>query len=290
MRKQLVAIQSVLRKSASSCKANKLWVGIHQAYGFGTIASGMLSFTPHELDSLRQRIIQELGLDLLHDSLEGDRLDYAEKGLDEKLSGISVFGDGLVMAREKMLPIKLIGGACTTPVGSSVVVDEPQLVASDIERLVVIENGRLFKRWQDIKLPESCAGAHLVYRGHGNNVKYLKTLMSRLPESTSVMYFPDFDASGLLIALSYRPDGLLLPANWQGLGSEDSNFKTLNKPSAFFNQIEDLTRLKNWSEGRPETCQYIQQIAAHVEEYKVAIPQEHLVVHSVELDVMVCRF
>ena len=290
MRKQLVAIQSALRKSASSCKANKLWMDIHQTYGFGAVAGGILSFAPNELESLRQRIIQEVGLDLLYDSLEGDRLDFAEKGVDEKQSGISVFGDGLVMAREKMLPIKLSGGICSTPVGSSVVVDEPQLVASDIEMLVIIENGRLFKRWQDTKLQNSCAGAHLVYRGHGNNVRYLKALIARLHESSSIVYFPDFDASGVLIALSYQPDWLLLPENWQGLADEGARFQALNKLSTFFEQLDDLERLKNCSKGSPDTCQYIRQLAAYIEQHKVAIPQEHLIAHGIELDITACHF
>lgn len=271
------AIERLLKNGRRTARLSKVWQRIHDETGAGLITNGQLQFTPNDLQRLREygKHLTN-GLDPLFDSLAGDRMEMAEKTSDEKLAKDSVFGALLVLATAGEAQVTVSGQVVRTPPGSVLSVRGDALDAEALKqsRVVIIENGSLMPHWQDIRLPPEWQDSVLLYRGHRENMRHVRTIIADQPAENLALYY-DFDPEGLEMALSTGKGTIFIPSAWADLNNEMPLPDGTSQRNVHRRQTRAMKRLLKLAEGTEW-----EQIAKTLQDRELAVMQEHMTVRS----------
>jgi hypothetical protein len=271
------AIQDLVRRPAGRVKLTKALKSIHEEYSVGTlIGTSFIIFSNKELDRLRVLAESAVIIDPLHGKIDLPRGQLAQFTNNEKLTSHSVFEDMLQVARHSDTPIKTSWGTATTPRYSLLSV-RPQDISLEEENVVIIENGDTMRNWPDIKLPRGLHDSLLIYRGHASSAKYIREKIRCHPENKLYAYF-DFDPSGVSKALSLEIKNIIVPYNWEEI--QNNHVFKFNKTPTFWKQIQDLNQIESHHSLR------VREIATHMKSHNIALTQEHLTAHNIDLTVL----
>lgn len=212
-KRHVVAITSAIESRRMLVPLNSVWRDIHQEFSIGIRKENKLRFSSEDLSELRKIVEKTAGFDPLNDSPCFDsRMDAAKTVVDEKWGG----GAGsrkMVNVYRKTAPINTIHGICTVPPGCGLWLDIHDLVLTPDLRIVIVENMAAFLSIDVFRLPTEWQDALFVYRGHDKVTAGSNALLERIPEGTCVAVMSDYDAAGLVIAVSTRAaNGWLGPA------------------------------------------------------------------------------
>lgn len=230
-RQTFSSIQNALRKRLVSVKATKTWLNLHSELSIGARSGDEIMLSQADRDSLRDFIISKIGIDPLHENIDGDRIEMALRTSNEKLSDHSVFGNEIKVFRNER-HIKLMDGVATTPPGSYLTTSPDNIDLNDVDAIVVVENGAPFRDWSKAVMAPPLHESLAVYRGHDENARSVMELLNKRRASIKVYAAVDFDPAGFRIALSLGADAILIPKNHKALLSE----RHLNKPEVFEKQ------------------------------------------------------
>lgn len=274
MRREITAISNALRKQQYRVSLNKTWSGLHESRGVGQVIGRTLHLTNTELESLRKWVVAEAGIDpLLGSNVADERMVVAETGRDEKLARNKVFGGMMHIARMGIKPIRINGGQAIQAPGSHLLVDEGAVDFSG-ERVVVVENGALVRHWDRLELPVGLEDALIVYRGHEYGaIPHLR----QQPGIVELLAFLDFDPAGLRMACDGSFDSIIIPTQWEQLTASSELVKKFNQPDKFYAQLPALSQIR--TQGRS----LVALLVDHLRQQRMALMQEHLVVHRVPL-------
>lgn len=225
------SVQRVLQRSLSRVAINRTWLQIHDEFAIGSRVGSYLELTTADRERLRSAVHQATGLDLLHDDLGGDRLALASRSTNEKLATRPVFGEEIKLFRLHR-PIRLIGGAASTPPGSYLTTDPDRLDTDRLDAIVIIENGAAFLNWPNLRAEPSIRHALALYRGHDDSMRQMLYLLHKVRSKVRIFAAVDFDPAGFRIALSLGAHALLVPEHYPRILREAH----LNKPEAFEKQ------------------------------------------------------
>lgn len=278
MRRLIVkAIQDLVRRPAGRVKQTKALKFIHEEYSVGTlIGTSFIIFSNEELDRLRALAESAVIIDPLHGKIDLPRGQLAQFTNNEKMTSLSVFEDMLQVARPSDSLIKTSWGTATTPRYSLLSV-RPQDISFEEENIIIVENGDTMRSWPDIKLPSELHDALLIYRGHSSSAKYLRKKIQCHPINKLYAYF-DFDPSGVSKALSLGIKKIIVPYNWEEI--QNNHVFKFNKTSTFWKQIQDLNQIESHHSLR------VREIATHMKSHNIALTQEHLTAHNIDLIVL----
>ncbi|OEY67555.1 hypothetical protein [Marinobacter sp. X15-166B] len=274
-RKHYNAIRALIVREAKHVKRGAIWTEIVDVTGIGARRGHNYEFTEDDIERLRQHCVRTLGLDPYVDGQQADRLSQVELTADEKLARGSVFGQSLLLATTGNATLPLASGDFKLPPFAFLGVTQDVIRTDELadRNLVVIENGSLMTQPHRITLPYPWNDAVLVYRGHGDDAKLANALARAQPADRLALFF-DFDPAGIEMALTFGRGSIILPKTWQNL----SESTTINKRVSFYEQHKQLLRALRLAKS-PE----LTSILGHVQQEKLAITQEALVVHQVEL-------
>jgi len=230
-RQVFFSIQKVLRKQAASVTANKTWLALHSELAIGTHCGNKITLSTTDRDDLRQFVIDKTGIDPLHHESDGDRMQWAARTSNEKLSGQAVFANEIKIFRNER-PIDLVNGSACTPAGSYLVSSPENIDLNAIEAIVVVENGAAFLNWSKANLDTALRETLILYRGHDESAKDVIRLLEKMKGSIKIYAAVDFDPAGFKIALSMNADAILVPQHYETLLLE----KHLNKSETFAKQ------------------------------------------------------
>lgn len=275
-RREVAVIQKALKRAESRIQLNKSWAAIHAATGIGELVGEHLMLSGLDRERLRLWVKRKVGLDpLSNDVLATTRMEVAQQSRNEKMASQAVFGSLVQVARADGKPIILRTGQATVPPGSLLSVEPGNLVVAQ-ETLIVVENGSVMRQWHKLELPELLGSALLIYRGHGKDVEDVMELVREGDAACKYGFF-DFDPAGMDMGLSLGLQGLLIPRSWESLTNENPWVKGFNQPDTFWRQRPSFERIQ--AEARNE----IKHIVKHIGDHRLALMQEHLVEHELEL-------
>ena len=142
---------------------------------------------------------------------------------------------------------------------------------------MIVENGSVLLNLDllDNILPPFLKGCLILYRGHGGNEKEIFNLLKHLNKDCYLYLFCDLDGAGLNIAkiLSNKFNGhtsLILPKTLDGL-------KKFSKDDCYIKQLSYLDKLKD------DNCKNIANLALKLKNYELAVTQESMLSHKIEL-------
>lgn len=278
-KKEYQLLQRVVKTRQKVVAATPIWKRLHSAFELGVLSGSKLHFNLADLEKMREITGYKLSMDPLYVSAEGDRIALACVTHNEKLSRAPIFAMSINVARPNNLPIFTPDGFTSTPKNTALTIMNGELDMSRFNKIVLIENGSLFANWASLKLPEECADALLIYRGHGAGIKTTYNLLRARP-ATCVLYgFFDFDPAGLAMSLEVGCDRTILPANIAAI-FEGDNFRRLNKEERFHRQ---WARKGQFLKDR--CCKQLIPIVEVIENLKVALTQEALISLDIKLGV-----
>lgn len=279
-------IQRALRARKRSVPLNRIWLAINEEYGVGIRSGSKLDLSEDDLSKLHLAAGRLAGTDPLALDLEQSRLDQSEHTAQDKLSSRAVFTmlrvgapDGLVEVldgNDAIVQIPSVPGTFVGVRGAQLVINPARF-----DQVIIIENGSAMERWWDIPpiLPERYrTRSVLVYRGHAADAAALLTTLSALPDSIDVLFFGDFDASGMDIALGIarhlgrRRIAILAPAEPEQLAA------SMSKPETYEKQNQCLQRLLGLT--------FSEELSGLLDVIKRdgwAVTQESLIAHGVPL-------
>ncbi|ROQ20160.1 hypothetical protein EDC38_0758 [Marinimicrobium koreense] len=212
-RRQLQTIQRFLRERGFRAPVNQCWRTVIDQWGLGRIEGKEYCVSMEEKQALRQQCIALTGSDPVSSDMTGDRMDLAAQGLDEKLSGQSVFGSLIQVATGDSLPIELSTGTALTPPGTLLSVRPEELTLRGLSHVIVIENGAAMRHWHDIGLKElGVQNPLFIYRGHNESAFRVNAWLASLPSSVERIGFFDFDPAGVQMGFSHPAlDAVIVP-------------------------------------------------------------------------------
>lgn len=272
--RELKVIQATLQLKKKVNPLNKTWEKLHKEHQLGIINKNEIRFTNNELDFIKTiykkfvKVEPEVSY-----SLDKDRLDTANVVKNEKASEGGVFSEQLVFASMKAyLPLNqddvFIGYR-----GFVATVNHAEIQASKIKKLIILENGTMLTRLHDWieQLPSQWLDSLFLYRGHGNNNRYVINLLAELPEGAEVAYYGDLDPIGLNIAAGFyklRSLSVLVPECWSLLTRNHID----NRDSVFLYQVQKSQDLY-LDDDLPST---LKNIYKYVCQNQIAIMQENV--------------
>lgn len=271
MSREFKAIARIVKAGRKTVQNNGVWSAIHNETGCGSVTGRTIVFTDNDLDILRRYAKSLTGLDPLHDTTGGSRIDLAGQVSNEKLSTQSVFGHLVVMATLGSGRVPITGQEIAVPQGTVLSVPSDKLEISTLadRPILVVENGAIMPECHRLQLPASWANAVVIYRGHNENARHVATLIDSQP-SEKLGLFYDFDPDGLSMALSFGKGHILIP---EALPSSAPS-----KRSTFRQQASTIKRLKKRSSNTPWA-----QVVDVMDSMELAIMQEHMLVYDVPL-------
>jgi hypothetical protein len=159
-----------------------------------------------------------------------------------------------------------------TPIGVLPSMQTEFLDINQFKKLIIIENGQLMTHWWQWRdnLPANWQSALLIYRGHGDNLAWVLSILPMLPVECEVLLSFDVDLSGLRMTSRYAQlcsakVSTLLPKT---VFASNSTIPPYNQPHKITEQID----------GAPvssllETLQPFYQLLI---DHNLALMQEHL--------------
>ena len=279
-RRLLTTIQKALINRSDRIKVNQIWKSVHNELNVGDIDAGYIELSAYDLRTIRDWFIAHEGIDLLTDSLDGDRIQLASLSRDEKLSSDNVF-ENMIRVNCQSGIIPLHNGNVSTVEKTLLQVNANQIRLEDLLCAVIIENGAAAINWHAYNKPSAARNAVVVYRGHGSEVKYVKNWIDSLEDSVVKIGFFDFDPAGIGMALDYNVDYILVPDQ---LNSDLVSGKN-NKPEHFDSQIVKRSNLEN---ELPESLKEIWKWMSQ-SDIKCAITQEKMLALNLTLRLLDIR-
>jgi hypothetical protein len=210
------SIQTVLRKRHFAVDTNKTWTELHTELSIGTLKGKKILLSKEDRNKLREFVINDTGIDPLDGDISGDRLTLADKTANEKLSNQTVFGNEIKLFRNN-LAIQLSTGDALTPAGTYLSTTFESIDLQNFDKIIVVENGTVFKNWSNSVLPEDILDALVIYRGHDTGSRDVKELLKSKGEHTQIFAAVDFDPEGFRIALDFDADAILTPERYEEL-------------------------------------------------------------------------
>ncbi|PTO62135.1 DUF7281 domain-containing protein [Vibrio splendidus] len=250
--------------------------------GIGDYRSGKIHLSSYELRILENFLDEIFGKSVIDLSLEFDnRMDASKTVPDEKWAKGDVFKSMINMS-SLASSIPLVGNEeISTPVGTVVSVRKGHLDVERIKQLIILENGETLVYWEEVidRIPSEYKEAVMIYKGHGDNQSIVMEVINSLGNSAKVAIFFDYDAAGIDMALKVaevRPIDLIVPTSLSPEILKLSKLKEFHKQ-----QPQLLRRLKD-----PHTPEVVREHLMKMKLERLAITQEHLVVHKAQLKVI----
>lgn len=252
-RRQFQTIQRFLRERGFRTPINHCWHTVIDLWGLGRIEGKEYCVRAEEKEALRQHCIALTGSDPVSSDMSGNRMELAMQGLDEKLSGQSVFGDLIQVARGNNSSIHLSTGEARTPPGTLLSVRPDELTIKVLSHVIVIENGAAMRYWHSINQEKFRARNPLfVYRGHNESARHVNRWLATLPPSVERIGYFDFDPAGIQMGFSHPSlDAVLVPDVGNLSAMELEELKKHNKEEVFFQQSARITEQSLSSSGKP---------------------------------------
>lgn len=274
-KKHYSAIRALLIGTTSKVKRTVVWQEIVSETGIGTRHGASYEFTAEDIEDLRRHSLRKLNLDPFLDDLETGRLSQSEVTADEKLARGTVFGQSLILATTGEATLPLVSGALRLPAFAFMGVPAETIDIAGLAEchMVIIENGSLMTEPQRLNLPAPWNNAVLIYRGHGDDAKALKSIVAAQPADRLALFY-DFDPAGMDMALTVGRGALIIPETW----GELTERSPLNKRDSFYEQNKQLIRAISLAKT-PD----LNSILAHMQREKLAVTQEALVSNHVKL-------
>ncbi|MCP8687145.1 DUF7281 domain-containing protein [Marinobacterium sedimentorum] len=287
MRLKFQVIQNALRKGLNQVSLNKTWEAIHHEMEIGEIRGRMLIFQSGDIELLRQLMHKETGHDPVHESLHGSRIKMAQKAANEKLSSQSVFGNLLQVARLNGASIPIAGSTCAalTPPGTLLSVRENYLLLDDIPNVILTENGSAAVYWDCYRYPREVGDALIIYRGHGQDSSVVRNLIQNRPKTTRLYGFFDLDPAGITMALQYKVDALVIPAQLEDQWHQANSWlQEVNQSKVHAQQYDELRGLERYFQEHPGISSgRLGEVFDFVKCHQIAIMQEHMTRDECEL-------
>ncbi len=265
------AAKRIVVNSRERIPANKSNTEICRLVEVGAVSGNSILLSRSELREIEKYFTSTLGQNLLtFKQSSNSRMDAARPGISEKSAKGGVFHQLISLAGNVNIPLK---NQPDVPKDAryvaSVALDD--LDFPRFRRVLIIENGAMMVRWRDVvlSLPGEWQSAVLIYRGHGENQKYLPTLIKCFDNNdVEVGFFYDYDPAGLDMVdqLSNDKHYWIVPVENLEL------FQSISKLDEFVDQLDQLYRLKNKTVNT--------SVRAHLdylEANTLAITQEHLI-------------
>jgi len=273
-------VQKFLRQNKREVSAGKGWSALVEELGIGAKKGRKIIFNDKDLAILKSNFNKRVGGDILTFDFKQDRVKISEKLANEKIGTGDVFGNQLLLARGKELPI-IIGGRQTfTPEGSLISTPVELVELSLYDKVLIVENGAIMTNWHKLSLPTECQDSLIIYRGHGTAAKGLVNNIKELKVGV-LHYYYDFDPTGLAMSLKAIQQGAkaLVPHNWQEIASTEL-FEQSNKRDVYIKQLKTLQRLEENHNGE------FSDIIDYMRKHELAITQEALMSHETRLMVI----
>ncbi|EHU9520776.1 MULTISPECIES: DUF7281 domain-containing protein [Vibrio] len=283
MNKKVVKLaQQLVKLSKRQLPDKPSYRQICDEVGIGEFRRGKIHLTYCELRKLEHFLDDLLGTTVIDVSLDFDsRFDASLTLSQEKWAKGDVFKSMINMSSSTSYIPLVSGEDIKTSIGTVISVRKEFLDVKRINKLVVIENGEVLVYWEHVikLLPLEYKDAVIVYRGHGDNQTAVREVIRGLSKETKVLVFYDYDAAGIDMALNLaeiRSIDLLVP---KVLSPEVLN---LTKSDEYHEQYPQLTkRLQD-----PETPIRVREHLSKIDAGRLAITQEHLIVHKATLEVI----
>ena len=306
-KRHLKTAQNILNQAQNSVADTPTNRELAQLANIGSVKGKRIAISLDDRIRLEKFLNKQLGQPIRELSLQAaDRLLAAQQSNNEKLAKGTVFDSLINLAQsEKPLPIRNEFALYTAP---NLVMSAPlaQIDADAIEQVVVVENGQMLTHWQQLlpQLPSNFQQALIVYKGHGSNQQQVQTLLRDTSSTCQIALFFDFDPAGLKMALELcatlpqHKVHLVLPADISSDNTVLEQLQQLNKPDAYHQQHAQLKWLVQWLEQHtadanslPDSLQdslpdSLQEIVQRMQQYQLAVTQEHLIAHKVALDML----
>ncbi len=278
-RNQLKALKSFLERKDPVVDARKAFVKtmLREIGSFEIISGNKLKLSYADYRNIENFYRQQLlTVDI---APADDRVATARNNSDEKLAKQGVFESFLNFAGKGRIPL-VDGSSFQVPSGGIFSCRQETLDISRISCVVLVENGAMLTHAWDLAslLPEPYAEALILYRGHGENVRLVKELISSLGSDVRTAGYFDYDAAGMRIADEYHklcPLELIVPDR-DGLSDE---VVSLNKDREYAQQQKYL---KNLKANKDFSEEFLAEID-FIENNKLALTQENLLAHQSRL-------
>lgn len=302
-KRQQDVIEKLLAERPKTRKANHTLLMLAEQ-GFGTlIANHHICYSLQDFVDI-ERLIKKQSLTGINATPKtpdatANRLETAKQRINEKWSQASVFAQQILIVGMGC-PIPLLAPTskvtltsqasslssqqsntqtqnipyemAATPIGVLPTVLVDYLDIGRFNKLIIIENGQMMTHWWlwRNRLPDTWKNALLLYRGHGDNLTWLSSIMSKLPSNCEVLFSFDLDLSGLgmISQMSRMCSGnasVLLP---HIAFTADPTMPLYNQPHKITQQID---RTPSHAIAKP-----LQPIFELLVNHNLALMQEHL--------------
>lgn len=247
-------------------------------------AKGQYMITQDELSEIERYYDEYLGGSLRLFTQESNRIDASKVSSDEKSAKGGVFE--ALLSIVPLCELHLTSGVISKDIKAIISVPFESLIIDKIDKLVVIENSELLVQSSRLMqtLPnEWQTGTLLVYRGHGESQKQIKSLLESLRSKTQVGFYFDYDLSGmkLINTLMRYVDcqaSIITPR------FTNEQLKRLTSKINYAKQyIEGTQLLTKTCDSDVDFEKVIHQTTQNLLNSELSVTQESLVAHDIEL-------
>jgi hypothetical protein len=237
-----------------------------------------LFLSAQDLAQLRQDVKKHLGLDLLFDDFNVDRMAMSAKSHNEKLAKIRPEAEYVLL---KFLGFQSPPVAISALSSLRIPLDEAQKHCRElyVAAILVVENLDVFDVIHQARLPEDLTNLMVIYRGSGHHSPigvrhFLQAMAGELP----IIAFTDLDPAGLQIAHTLMGvTHCLVPQLALTAAAELLAIGQINSTYDFDKQAKQTkylqhADLKRW-----------QELAFWLTQHSISIKQQHLLAHGLEL-------
>ncbi len=271
------AAQRLIQKSPKIVNESAVIREIVEELEIADIRNKKIYFTAENLAYIEKYFDKLLGKQLLAIDLDVDtRFGASGQLINEKWARGGVFEAMLSLAGNT--PIPVFGDTIHTQPGTVFSMRYEKLDINKIVKLLIVENGEVITNWDKVipQLPNEYQNALLLFKGYGENQKYLEIMLRELKPDIDVGIFFDHDAAGVDMALKlaeYRHIDIVIPTHLP------ASLLTKSKADEFEKQFPQLRKRVNCQ----KTPLQVKAILENIEHGKLAITQEHLITHNAPL-------
>lgn len=258
-----------------------------ERYHCGHQIKNHLFFTTQDKMTLRQRVIEELGLDpFTTRELPDDRLQMASLHADEKLASkpaghdhiLLNSPDGLLRLNKQVVDLQSqqLSSAGLLALNSGIKTVEHSAI-------VVVENLAMMPLCNTLPLPPTAEHALWIYRGDhksGAKADASKAFIERFGADKEIIVFSDMDPKGLEIAVTMpHADYWLGPQQeaWDScLSSRQANHEGFDLQSKAWAYLQRLT-------DNDELSKALMNLLTCLNRHRSSYRQEHMASHAIEL-------
>jgi len=277
LRKDIEKIISLYQAGNKKVKRTQQVDQLFENESVGVLSGGYWILSDQDLNRLIDSASKAVGTDArLGFDFTQTRASIAKTASNEKLSSENVFASSVLLARatKHSLPIHS-SHPIHTPDNTFFGSDIAQINFSSDARFILVENGEVMKCWAGAFLPTKWRDATFIYRGHGSNLVNVSQSLAQMPPSNKAAFF-DFDLAGLFMVNDSGCGYVLVPSNLEVLISKDF-YSRFNKTDVFIKQNREYA-------NRMSTLKTeLRELANFITKHRLAITQEHLIIHSIEL-------